>query len=571
MAYITKKKIKGKLYYYAEHREWKDGKSRRIWQKYLGSIEKIMDAIEGKDVTPAYSLVFEFGAIAAYLSIAEQINLVENIDSMLPKRSQGISIGEYILLAVINRGVDAVSKSSMWKWFENTILFHCKSHIKRNMLSSQRFWDNMSLIQESTISEIWMNIINQVITKYNIDLSRISYDGTNFYTFISTFNMRSTIAKRGKNKQGRNKLRQVSYALFCSKKDHIPLFFDIYDGNTADSKEFSRIVAKFRKVFGNRVSENSPMTIIFDKGNNSKKNIKQIDEGPFNFVGTVKLSEHKDLASISNESKKFVPCEHPKLNGIKAHRLKKNIYQKARTVIVMFNPKLYRDQVGTINNDIQKCLDNLAILSKKLQDRANGLIRKGKKPTLESVKKAVKDILKRQYMKDLIKIEYQINNEIPLFSYKEDGKALSNLMDTVLGKKVVITDNHNWKTDDIILAYHGQYVIEDAFKESKDRKIGTWWPMYHYTDQKIKVHGLYCTITLLLRSLMSRHTRLNKINISINRLHEELSGIKEVLTVYTKSEEASNKNIKSHYTLTKRNEIQDRLFDLFNLQQYNCC
>ncbi len=38
MAYLMHKKISGNTYYYAEQRVWKDGKSRRQWQKYLGTI-----------------------------------------------------------------------------------------------------------------------------------------------------------------------------------------------------------------------------------------------------------------------------------------------------------------------------------------------------------------------------------------------------------------------------------------------------------------------------------------------------------------------------------------------------
>ena len=40
------------------------------------------------------------------------------------------------------------------------------------------------------------------------------------------FNIRCEIAKRGKNKQGRNNLRQISYALFCTEDGDIPLFYD---------------------------------------------------------------------------------------------------------------------------------------------------------------------------------------------------------------------------------------------------------------------------------------------------------------------------------------------------------
>ncbi|GAH69196.1 unnamed protein product, partial [marine sediment metagenome] len=46
-------------------------------------------------------------------------------------------------------------------------------------------------------------------------------------------------------------------------------------------------------------------TLIFDKGNNSSENFHMLDSIHLNFVGSVKLGEHKELAQISNESKTF--------------------------------------------------------------------------------------------------------------------------------------------------------------------------------------------------------------------------------------------------------------------------
>ena len=100
MAYIMHKKINGKTYYYAEQRVWKDGKSRREWQKYLGTIDRIMDAVEGNPLAPDHAVLFELGGVASYLSLAKQIQMVENIDRMLPKRNQGLSIGEYLLIEI---------------------------------------------------------------------------------------------------------------------------------------------------------------------------------------------------------------------------------------------------------------------------------------------------------------------------------------------------------------------------------------------------------------------------------------------------------------------------------------
>lgn len=568
MASITRKRLKGITYYYAEERMWQDGKSKRKWQKYLGPVERIIKAVEGETGNPEYAVIFDFGGPASYMKIAEEIKVVETIDSLTPKKKQGLSIGEYILFAVINRGLKAVSKRSMWNWFKDTILVTLFPAVNKESLSSQRFWDNMNLIKEEKIPQIWLTLINYVINKYAIDLSKITYDGTNFYTFISTFNIRCSIAQRGKNKQGRKNLRQVNYALFCSKVDSIPLFFDVYEGNTHDSKEFFKLFDKFKDAFKDKIATGANITIIFDKGNNSLENIKKIDNSDFHFVGSVKPDEHKELAMISNKDDRLIELEHPELEKVKAYRLKKKIYGKERTVILTFNGNLHNDQIKTINNDIEKCMKKLSLLSQKLRDRADGLIKKGKKPTIESVKQKVKEIRQRQFMKNIIKVDVKEKDSFPLIDYCLDMDEFTKVSDTYLGKNIIITDNHEWKTEDIILAYRSQYIIENVFRETKDRKLGCWWPMFHWTDQKIKVHGLYCSITLLIRSIMSLKVRSLNLKLSMVRMHENLEKIKKIVNFYPKPKGRGIRKKTSSITISKMNEIQKSLYEEFDLKKY---
>ena len=259
---------------------------------------------------------------------------------------------------------------------------------KKTSLSSQRFWDNMSTVKEDAMQSAWMKLINSVLNRENIDLSCASFDGTNFYSFIGSFNMRCSLAKRGKNKQGRRDLRQINYALFCTRKDHFPLYFDVFEGNRHDSKEFNAVIEKFFQAFKQRKPDSDGITIVFDKGNNSKENLnKFVNDSGFHFVGSVKLGDHKDLALTKNRDKRFTSLSHPGLEEIKAFRTKKRIYEKDLTVVVTFNNNLYTSQVKSINNEINKCLGKLSDLSLKLEDRISGRITKGKKPTVESVKK----------------------------------------------------------------------------------------------------------------------------------------------------------------------------------------
>jgi transposase len=565
MAYLTRKKIKGITYYYVEESERKDGKSRRKWQKYLGPLPKIIEAVEGIPQKPKYAEIFQLGCPAAYLNIAEEINMINIIDSIFPKRNQGLSIGFYLTLAAINRGIEAVSKRSMWNWFQDTILFRRFPEANKASLSSQRFWDNMSTITENKINTVWMKLVNSVLDRVNIDLSCASYDGTNFYSFIGSFNTRNSLAKRGKNKQGRHNLRQINYALFCTRKDHFPLYFDLFEGNRHDSKEFEVVIEKFFNAFKNRKPNIAGMTIVFDKGNNSEKNINKFIGGSgYHFVGSVKPDDHKDLALISNNDNCLKTFSHPKLDQVKAFRTRKNIYGKDLTVVVTFNNNLYAAQVMSINNEINKCLEKLSIISKNLEDRIAGRITKGKKPTEETVGRQAASILSGQHMKKLIKTTIIEHNGFPILAYSIKSDAYTKLADTYLGKNIIITDNHDWGTEDIILTYRSQYIIEDVFKQMKDRKTGTWWPMFHWTDQMIRVHGLYCSLSLLIRSLILKKVQEAELSMSINKLHEKLSGIREVLNVFPKG----TKGKATQSVISKMDEVQKQLFGLFDMKHY---
>lgn len=565
MAYLTRKRIKGITYYYAEESERRNGKSRRKWQKYLGPLPKIIEALEGTPQKPKYAEIFQLGGPAAYLNIAEQINMIPIIDSVFPKRNQGLSIAFYLTLAAINRGIEAVSKRSMWNWFQDTILFRAFPEANKTSLSSQRFWDNMSAIKEDKIQIAWMKLVNSVLDRENIDLSCASYDGTNFYSFIGSFNTRCSLAKRGKNKQGRRDLRQINYALFCTRKDHFPLYFDTFEGNRHDSKEFGVVIERFFHTFKDRTPNGNGITIVFDKGNNSDENLnKFVEDSGFHFVGSVKPDDHKDLALISNNDKCFTSLSHPRLDQVKVFRTRKKIYGKSLTVVVTFNTNLYTAQVKSINNEINKCLGKLSVVSTKLEDRIAGRITKGKKPTKESIKRQVASILSGQHMKKLIETTIAEHNGIPILTYSLKSDAYAELADTYLGKNIIITDNHNWFTEDIVLTYRSQYIIEDVFKQMKDRRTGTWWPMFHWTDQMIRVHGLYCSLSLLIRSLILKRTQEAEMSMSMNKLHENLSGIREVLNVFPKGK----KKQLTQSVVTKMDEVQQRLFDLFRMEQY---
>lgn len=569
MERLETKKVHGNTYYYYSKWGWVNGRCRRIWQKYLGKLEDIAKAVEGGGPAPMYAEVFQWGLPLALWNECCRAEIVEQTDLICPKREQGLSTGQYLAIAALNRAICPKSKRSVWEWFSQTILLRHIPQASKAALASQRFWDHMDRIDGGAVASIWKNVVQNVIIREQIDLSSICYDGTNYYSFIDTFNMRCEVAKRGKNKQGRSNLRQISYALFCSADGQLPLYYEIYEGNRNDAKQFPLALQKFHAFLNELGDAQCPppqTTLVFDKGNNSADNFALIDSLQLHFVGSLKLDEHKELAQVSNGDSRFVMCAAESLEGTKAFRVKKEVYGKERTVVVTFNQNLFNAQWLTLQNDIEKALEKLSALRQRINDRASGIITGGRGPTKESIEAQCKVILSRQHLKRIIKTETNPRDDDTFrLDYVINTDALAELCDTYLGKNIVVTSREDWDDEAIILAYRSQYIIEDIFKRSKDRHYGPWWPQFHWTDSKIQVHGLHCSLALLLRALALDRVKQAGLSLSMNRLLSELDGIREVINIYPRKRRQREHRKQS--VLTKLSELQTRLMAILNLKE----
>jgi len=94
--------------------------------------------------------------------------------------------------------------------------------------------------------------------------------------------------------------------------------------------------------------------------------------------------------------------------------------------------------------------------------------------------------------------------------------------------------------------------------------MGSWWPLNHWTDSKLRVHGLYCSMAQLLRSVMWRRTRQAGLNISLRRLLSQLEDIREVINLYPKRCKATK--MRQQTVLTRKSKVQKRLVAILGLE-----
>jgi transposase len=565
MASLIKKTIRGRPYYYARECQRIDGKPKIVWQKYLGKADDIVAAMTGAPHSPepTTAVVTEFGAVAALYDLAERLGLLAHIDRHVPKRGDGPSVGTYLLVAILNRCVAPCSKAGIAEWFQETALRRLVG-IEARQLSSQRFWDNMDRVSREAIAAIEADVVRCMVETFGIDLKEVLFDATNFFTFIDTFNERSTLAQRGKSKEGRKSLRIVGLALLVSADGHVPLLHHTYPGNQTDAPTFrsltDALIARYRELTDGA----EHVTLVFDKGNNAADNLEAIAESPYHFIGSLVPTQHQDLLAVSKS--RFRALDDDGLPGVSAWRTTKEVFGAQRTVLVTYNENLFVAQSRTLLREIAKRQQRLRELQHQLARWHRGELKRGKPPSVAGVKKQVQCWLKARHMKDLFVVEISEQNGLPLLRYHFNRPAWVRLQKTLLGKTLLFTDNDQWTNAQIVRGYRAQHHVETGFRCLKDPHHISLRPQHHWTDQKIEVHVFCCVLALMLCSLLRRELMRQGIDLSIPALLDELGKIREVAIIYAQNGKPRAPTLKT--TISQLSERQKTLYDALDLRRY---
>ena len=557
MGSIIHKMKKGRPYYYAVESARVDGKPRIVWQKYLGTVEAIVARTEGtKPPEPKEAVLFEAGGVAALTRIAQRLNLVDVIDQEVPKREQGPSVGHYILLAALNRALAPCSKLAIGDWYEQTVLRRLWRFDKA-AFSSQRFWDHMSRVSEETIEAIQKALVPRIRREFGLDAEVLLYDTTNFFTFLATTNDRCTVAKRGHNKAKRHDLRQVGLALLVSRDFQVPLFHKVYDGNLPDVSLFPSLAGELMRSHRAACGKKGHGTLVFDKGNVSEDAMEQLVVAGQSFIAAVPLNRLPELASTPLERFQDVPA----FPGTKAYLAPVEAWGTSCRAVLAYTESFFTQQLEGVTHNLVKCQKKLGDLEKALATWREGKLR-GKRPTVRQVEASVRGILSGQFMTELFEIALTEEQEGPMLRYAVDHAALDRLTHQRLGRTLLLAVKTEGDVSDIIGTYRSLTQIEEVFKNMKNVDFLRWQPAYHWTDQKLKVHGLYCVLALLLATLARKIACQARIDLSLPALLQELSAIREVAVIYPPGTLAHRKD---HITLSRMSSTQRKLAEALEL------
>jgi transposase len=561
MASLTKKVINGRPYYYLRETARVGGRSKVVRQVYLGRAEDIERRL-AQTAEPKSVQTRSFGAVAAALRLCRELKVAAAIDRALGAaggRRQGLSIGEMIMLAAINRACKPRSKRQLGDWHGRTALARLLP-AEQKALSSQRFWDAMNVVSGEAIAKAETEIVKRAIELYEIELRPLIYDTTNFATFIDSANARNTTAQRGHPKGGRRDLRLIGLALCVALDSNIPLCHQTYEGNRNDTTQFPEAIKLIKTrltELGLTEDELSQLTLVYDKGNNSKTNQPLADELTLGVVGSLSPSQHPELLDVKRDH--FHVLED--MPGTLAYRTCKEVYGQQRTIVVSYSEPFASKQRRSFQQTLAKAHREL--------DELKGIVERGKHRMDErALTERINKLLKRRWLKDVITVEHDL--AAGSFEYRTDPDAIEHIADREWGKRIIFTGHHEWTDEDIITAYRAQSMGENAFRQSKDREFVSYSPAFHWTDQKLEVHGFYCTLALMIVSLIERQIRhagihQHELPLGAKLAMRLLNEIDEVTLIYPPAGGRQGRP-RARTTIAEIDDTQRQIYEALQLQ-----
>lgn len=568
MATIIKRTINGRNYYYISRSyrvkepgsapgkgPW-SGKSRvRSEQVYLGTVEEVLRKIQQK-ASPEIVRTRSFGIEAAAVRIIQELDLINIIDRHVEKRHQGLSVGQYLAVALINRIVRPTSRAGIADWAATSAL-PSMMKIDPRLLKSKNFWDafdkmlaepteserstdpSPEVLDDQVIQDIELDVWEQLRTLYDVPMDPVLYDTTNYFTHMDPQNP-SQLGRFAKSKDGKKGKRCVGLALAQSLSYDLPMFHLAYAANCHDAKLFPTALLRLTRCFSAFSQKTKHVTLIMDKGNNSQGNVQLATQKyGYTLIGSLVPRHVPDL--MRKQLRSFTHT----VMDVPAYQEAREVFGIPATVVVTYNSKLKRRQAIRLEERLQKAEERVG--------QAIGKFKKSdsKKKMEERIGRILRSSGMRRYLQ--VTIGGRRNKTFSIDQVAAELKEKRRM----LGKTVLFCTDPSRPVEEVVILYRKRDRVEKTFRLSKGRDGIPFHPMHCWTDSKIKVYCFICVLALLVWRLI--HVKLTKAGFPMTDglLRMELGDIREVILLFSAD--------KAEHRLSECSAAQRQLLSILNI------
>ena len=461
-----------------------------------------------------------------------------------------------IVAVPCSRIVAPCSKLAFADWWDTTAGPRF-TKVRPAALDHRRFWKAMDRLDASSLTVIEAELGRRIVTEFDLDLSGLVLDMTNFATYIDTTNEKAPIAQRGKAKQKRVDLRLVGLALVVTADGGIPLISHAYPGDRPDVTQFQAViealVSRYRDLTGSLES----LTIVYDAGQNSTSNHELVEQAGIGFVGSLPPSDHPDLLAIDKTRYRHVdPDLYPGLTCVDTTVTALGVTRRA---VITHSPTLHAAQSRGLDQTLAKARARLSELQARL---ARGRTRRDR----AAVQADIEAITKPRWVREVLTVTLTGQEPADLrLTYRTESRPRARLEARIFGKRVLFTNRDTWTPAQVVAAYRSQNEVESGFRQLKDPHVVSFGPMHHWTDSKIRVHVFSCVLALTIAHLMRRQADRAGLHLSVREMLATLAGIGETVLLF---HDGGKGRPRARRMLTDQTDLQRELADLFGIDQY---
>lgn len=191
-------------------------------------------------------------------------------------------------------------------------------------------------------------------------------------------------------------------------------------------------------------------------------------------------------------------------------------------MVVTYNPRTARKQSYTLASKLDTLRDELLIMRQKVRERQPHW----KNP--DKVRQRYLGLCEQLHLpSDLYSLKFKQTPELSMSFRKDVPKVKAKLEG--LGKSIIVSDNTDWTTSEIVKASLDRWQVENAFRQSKDDDLVAMRPIRHWTDSKISCHLFSCVAALTYLRLIELILKEHGIDRSANDVMDDMRHLHSVL------------------------------------------
>lgn len=470
MASIVKKKIRGQTYYYAVESKRVNGKPRIVWQKYLGKVYDIVQALTARGDIPEIksARVCDFGAEAALLAIAKRLGVAELIDKIVGWDGEGLSAGEYLILCAIY--ISTAPEAKLPAWYERTMLKRC-FNVGSRVLTEKKFWSLAELLTPASIQIILKELARKIIDEFSLGPGALIYGG-----------IRLPFVPEMGYKMSRAAATHVS--VLTTKEFNVPLFYKIHQSGFPDERAFEAMFGSLIEEYCSLGFSERAITAVnyfLDKPEEVVAGLPGQKKSTC-VLGVFDGNENEEFFNIPPE--RFYLLGPGRPEKVKVFRVPKKVGEKNVVILAIHRERDFALQAEEIRADLlSECPFN--------SDAAGRIF----------------------------------------LGYKVDNYGVVTLRDNVPERKLLITDNVHWGNQEIYSAFYGRRQLLTALDRMK---IWPGPHSAPKSELRVVVNAFCRMLALTLQSLLRCELSRCGITGSAAEILKILSEMREVAVTYAK-------------------------------------